>query len=80
MVMAYDGTVASASKEKLPLWAEIFLSQRQFLGLTQTEVSNLTFNGFENVVSQVTVSDVETGKVNPLTLRSERLFALLNAL
>ena len=63
-------------KENGPRWAIAIHERRKMLGLTQEEVAART----RDLLAQRTVSDLERGKVNPLSLKAERLFALLRAL
>jgi len=64
------------AKVRRPSWADAIRKRREELGLTQEQVAELSGGSF----TQRTVSSIETGVVNPLNLRSDRLLGLLSAL
>ena len=64
------------AKARRPSWADAIRKRREELGLTQEQVAELSGGSF----TQRTVSSIETGVVNPLNLRSDRLLGLLSAL
>jgi repressor LexA len=64
------------AKVRRPSWADAIRKRREELGLTQEQVAELSGGSF----TQRTVSSIETGVVNPLNLRSDRLLSLLSAL
>lgn len=64
-----------------PRWSEALRRRREELGLTQEQVADLTaIDGPEPLVSQRMLSSLEIGNVSPTQLRSDRFFALLQAL
>lgn len=65
-----------------PPWAIALRERRLRLGLTQDEVAARTFSPTEGreLVAQTSVSDIERGIVNPMTLRGDRLLAYYRAL
>lgn len=80
MLKQYIDNVPKAVRNR-PAWGEALRKRREELGLTQEQVSELTvIDGGEPLLSQAMVSSLETGPIVPTQLRSDRFFALLQAL
>lgn len=59
-----------------PGWAEAIKQRRKELGLSQEDIAAYG----KDLFAQTTVSDIERGRVHPLSLGAEKFFGLLRAL